>query len=136
MSIRKRESKKAPNGYSYQVYFSYYDRYTDEKKMFSKSGFHTYEDAVNYEKKMKMVLDQKYQLIHGQKVTLNQIFEEWLNLEAPYNYQDNTLIDYENRYHKHIEHRLGSILISEMDFRLMQNYFNEKLNHQNGDSTV
>lgn len=51
MSIRKRESKKAPNGYSYQVYFSYYDRYTDEKKMFSKSGLHTYEDAVYYEKK-------------------------------------------------------------------------------------
>ena len=50
MSIRKRASKKAPNGYSYQVYFSYYDRYTDEKKMFSKSGFHTYEDAVHYEK--------------------------------------------------------------------------------------
>lgn len=125
MSIRKRASKKAPNGYSYQVYFSYYDRYTDEKKMFSKSGFHTYEDAVHYEKKMKMVLDQKYQLIHGQKTTLNQIFEEWLNLEAPYNYQDNTIIDYENRYHKHIEHRLGSILLSEMDFRLMQNYFNE-----------
>ena len=36
MSIRKRTSKRAPGGYSYQVYFSYHDRYTDEKKMFTK----------------------------------------------------------------------------------------------------
>ena len=108
MSIRKRTSKKAPGGYSYQVYFSYHDRYTDEKKMFTKSGFYTYDDALYYEKKMKIELDQKHYMCSGQKITMNQIFNEWLNMEASYNYQDNTIIDYKNRYYKHIEQRLGS----------------------------
>lgn len=133
MSIRKRTSKKAPDGYSYQVYFSYHDRYTDEKKMFTKSGFYTYEDALYYEKKMKIELDQKHYMCSGQKVTMNQIFNEWLNMEASYYYQDNTIIDYKNRYYKHIEHRLGSVLVNEVDFRLLQNYFNE--NEQIGMAT-
>lgn len=127
MSIRKRKSKKAESGYTYQVYFSYIDAYTNERKHFSKSGFLSLEDAKLYEKKKKMELiyDQNY--IKQYKVTIDQAFHEWLELEAYFRYQDNTIIDYKNRYYKHIQNKLGSILVYEIDYKKLQIFFNENI---------
>lgn len=43
-------------------------------------------------------------------ITLNQLFNEWMKLEAKYYYQDNTIIDYENRYLKHISESIGNVI--------------------------
>lgn len=125
MSIRKRKSKKAESGFTYQVYFSYVDSYTNEHKTYSKSGFLTYEDASLFEKKKKLEFDQKQTFIKQYKVTIDDVFQEWLEIEAKYLYQDNSIIDYMNRYHKHIKNRLGSILLYELDYKKLQLYFNE-----------
>lgn len=47
MSIRKRESKKAKNGYVYKVYFNYYEN--GIKTRYLKSGFKTKEEAQEHE---------------------------------------------------------------------------------------
>lgn len=125
MSIRQRKSKKAKSGFTYQVYFNYTDFYTKEQKHFSKSGFPSYEDAALYEKKKKYELNLQQQFIKQYKVTIDQVFHEWLNMEAIYRYQDNTIIDYKSRYYKHIQKRLGNVLIHDIDYRMLQIYFNE-----------
>lgn len=126
MSIRKRKSKKSESGYTYQVYFSYVDTYTNEKKNFSKSGFLSYEDASLFEKKkMELLYNQNY--IKQYKVTVDQAFHEWLELEADFRYQENTIIDYKNRYYKHIQEKLGHILVCEIDYRKLQLFFNENV---------
>ncbi len=125
MSIRKRKSKKSKSGYTYQVYFNYTDMYTHEKKSFSKSGFLSYEDASIFEKKKKQELDEYENIVYASKVTVDDVFNDWLTLEAPYLYQQNTIIDYRNRYYKHIHDRLGTLLIASIDYRLLQKYFND-----------
>lgn len=123
MSIRKRQSKKY--GITYQVYFNYIDVYTREKKQFSKSGFIDYEDALLYEKKKKLELNYEMNFIRKYKVTVNDVFHEWLELEADYKYQENSIIDYKKRYYLHIQPSLGNILIQELDYKILQYYFNE-----------
>lgn len=111
MSIRQRKSKKSRTGFTYQVYFNYVDSLSGNRKKFSKSGFLSYEDAQLYEKKKKIELNTTQNYIKKYKITLHQVFEEWLELEAKYYYQDNTIIDYNNRYQKHIKDRLGNMII-------------------------
>ena len=124
MSIRQRKSKKSKSGFTYQVYFSYVDMYTKERKHYSKSGFLSYEDACLFEKKKKLELVYEQNFIKEYKVTIDQLFHEWLELEAEYRYQENTIIDYKNRYYKHIQKTLGNILIHEIDYRKLQLFFN------------
>ena len=57
MSIRERKSKK--HGITYQVYFTYTDIYTNERRFYSKSGFLDYNDAILFEKKKKIELNQE-----------------------------------------------------------------------------
>ena len=66
---------------------------------------------------------QRY--IKKYKITVDQVFHEWLELEAIFHYQDNTIIDYKNRYYKHIQNRLGNILIIDIDYKVFQSYFND-----------
>jgi len=125
MSIRKRESKKADTGYTYQVYFNYIDYYTNESKRFSKSGFRSYEDAKLFEQEKREELNYHSHLIKKYKVTIDKVFQEWLDLEAKYRYQENTIIDYKNRYYKHIQPKLGNNLLSEIDYKKLQQFFND-----------
>ena len=60
--------------------------------------------------------------------TLSDIFLEWLELEANYKYQENTVLDYTKRYHKHIKPKLGDTPIQIIDYKLLQHFFNEN-NH-------
>ena len=133
MSIRKRKSKKTDSGYTYQVYFSYVDFLTNQRKNYSKSGFLSYDDAQLFELKKKKELDEKQRYIKQYKITIDQVFHEWMELEAKYRYQDNTIIDYQNRYEKHIKSKLGDLLIYETDYKTLQTYFNN--NYEIGLST-
>lgn len=125
MSIRQRKSKKSKTGFTYQVYFNYKDTLSGENKKFSKSGFLSYEDAKLYERKKRIELDSTQNYIKKYKITLHQVFEEWLELEAKYYYQDNTIIDYDNRYQKHIKNQLGDVLIYEINYKVFQTFFNQ-----------
>lgn len=122
MSIRKRQSKKY--GITYQVYFNYVDIYTNQKKQFSKSGFIDYEDAVLFEKKKKLELNYEMNFIKKYKITVDEVFHEWLELKADYKYQENTIIDYRKRYYLHIQPKLEDIIIHELDYKKLQYYFN------------
>ncbi len=125
MSIRKRMSKKTESGVTYQVSFSYKDYETGEKKCHTKSGFLSVEDAQLYEDKMKEELSYQHQVLKKYKITIDELFHEWMKMEAEFQYQDNTIIDYKNRYKKHIQKRLGDRLVSDMDYKAFQQYFNE-----------
>ena len=96
-----------------------------EKKTHTKSGFLSYEDALIYEQAKKEELSYQNQYLKKYKITINQLFNDWMNIEAKYQYQDNTIIDYEARYKKHIQNRLGNYLVSDMNYIIIQQYFNE-----------
>lgn len=128
MSIRKRNSKKSITGVTYQVTIHYKDRLSNEKKSHSKSGFLTYEDAVLYEQNKKEELNYQNLYLKKYKITVDQLFHDWINLDAKYQYQDNTLIDYKNRYKKHIQNRLGNYLVCDLNYMILQKYFNENSN--------
>lgn len=61
-------------------------------------------------------------------ITLNQLFDEWMKLEAKYYYQDNTVIDYENRYLKHISGSIGKCNLNQLDYKKIQRFFNKNSN--------
>lgn len=125
MSIRKRDCKKSALGYTYQVSFSYTDYRTQEKKTHTKSGFQCYEDAKLYEETKRNELSYQHQYLKKYKITLNQLFDEWMEVEAKYLFQDNTIIDYRNRYHKHIQYKIGNYLVKDLDYKVFQQYFND-----------
>lgn len=58
-------------------------------------------------------------------LTLNNVFEEWIELEAKHRYQYNSIVDYQNRYKKHLRDKLGMSLLFELDYKNIQTYFNE-----------
>ena len=128
MSIRKRKSKKKEKGYTYQVTISYTEMHTNEKKTHTKSGFTTYEDALKYEQLKKEEYSYQNQILKKYKITLDQLFNDWMNMEAKYQFQDNTIIDYNNRYKKHIKDKLGNYLVSELNYMIFQQYFNDNYN--------
>ena len=126
MSIRKRKSKKAACGYTYQVYFNYLDVLSGKKKQFSKSGFIDYSSARQYEmkKKLELFCEQTNPIL--QNKTLNDVYDEWMIIEAMNQYQENTRIDYSNRYECHIRYSLGDQALTDLNFRKIQIYFNNK----------
>lgn len=128
MTIKKKVSKKSNTGYSYQVVFSYTDYITKERKTHSKSGFLSLEDASLYEQNKKEELSFQHQYLKKYKITIDELFNEWIETEGKHLYQDNTIIDYRNRYNKHIKDRLGNIMVKDVNYSMIQNYFNKNVN--------
>lgn len=124
MSIKRIKSKITEYEYCYKVIISYKDYVTNERKKHTKSGFISYEDASLYEQKKKEELSFQHQYLKKYRLTLDELFHEWLDVEAKFIYQDNTIIDYQNRYYKHIKNKLGHLMVSDINYQILQKYFN------------
>ena len=90
MSIRKRPSKKALSGYTYQVYFPYVDSMGIHREYF-KGGFTTKKDAQTHEAiKRKEFMDYG-DVLANREITFNEVFEEYWYV--PLETRDDALIE-------------------------------------------
>ena len=122
MSIRKRSSKKAKNGYVFEVFIKYKD-YAGNNKRISKSGFLTKKDAQRYEtEKLKEINNNIH--IKNKKYTFDDIFNMYI-VNDPFT-KDSTKYGRSSTYNKHIKNTLGQCDISLLDYEYIQNFFNEK----------
>ena len=122
MPVRKRTSKKAKNGYVFEVYFNYKDR-SGNNKRFTKSGFLTKKEAQTYETIKKEEIVNNI-LIKNKKHTFNDIFEMYI-VNDPFT-KDSTKHVRKTIYNKHLKKELGNCDISMMDYEYIQNFFNKK----------
>ena len=97
MSIRKRPSKKALSGYTYQVYFPYVDSMGIHREYF-KGGFTTKKDAQTHEAiKRKEFMDYG-DVLANREITFNEVFEEYMEVEGVAKYAHSTKLYYQNTY--------------------------------------
>lgn len=125
MSIRKRKNKSAKNGYVYEVYFKY--MYNGKTKRFSKSGFLTKKQALEFEALKKLELGSNGQIKKKCRKTLNQVFEEFLTSDSN-RYQYNTVYGTKSNYNRNVRNELGNILISDINYKTLQDFFNNRSN--------
>ena len=123
MSIRKRTSKKAKNGYVYEVYFPYKVNGITER--YSRSGFKTKKEAQEHEALMLAEVKEKGKINKDSAKTLNQVYKEFLELGAN-EYQANTILGTKLQYERNVKAELGNISIKNFDYALLQGYFNKR----------
>lgn len=123
MSIRKRASKKAKNGYVYEVYFPY--KQNGITYRYSKSGFKTKKEAQDHEALMLAEVKEKGKINKDSAKTLNQVYKEFLEIGAN-EYQANTILGTKLQYERNVKRELGNISIKNVDYALLQRYFNKR----------
>jgi len=123
MGIRKRESKKAKRGYTYQVYFSYVD-YTGQRKNYFKSGFLTKKEALEHEKTKKRELLKKASMSIDMNITVHEVWNEYMDTVGQYYYKPSTQAYYRFSYKKYVENKFGHKKIYSIKYDELQVYFN------------
>lgn len=122
MSIRKWESKKSKNDYVWEVYFVYNKNGISE--WYSKSGFLTKKEAQEHETLLKNKLIETGKIHKERSLTLNEVMDEFLSLRKT-GYSEttitntNTIDDY-----RKCKSQLGYIKIKEIDYKILQSFFN------------
>lgn len=122
MSIRKRTSKKAKNGYVYEVYFSYKINGITER--YSKSGFKTKKEAQEHEVLMLAELKENGSIKKEIKKSLENVYHEFLEVGSA-QYQSSTIYSTKKNYH-YFEKELGQLPIATIDYSILQKYFNSR----------
>lgn len=117
MTIRERKNK---NGSVYEVRFQYKNKYGITKN-YSKSGFTKKKDAKNHEAYIREQIRQGNTL--DSEITLNEVFEEQMLYDS--SLADSTKQIRKTYYYKHIKNRIGDAHVSLIDFRVIQDMFNE-----------
>lgn len=127
MAISKITSKK--HGVRFQVDIKYKDQFGVTKR-YIKSGFVDLKEAKKHEQHMKDELQAK--LLEKNKVTLNDAFYEYMEVEGENKYAPATKIYYFQTYKVHIKDCIGNELLTSLKYVDLQKYFNnlsEKNNH-------
>ena len=123
MSIRRRTSKKAKNGYVYEVYFPY--KQNGITMRYSKSGFKTKKEAQEHEALTLASLKENGSIKKEINKTLNEVFSEFVEIGST-NYQINTITTMKKNYEAHVKNKLGQLPINKIDYALLQKYFNSR----------
>ena len=122
MSIRKRESKKAKNGYVYEVRFTYSDH--GITKRYQKSGFQSKKEAEAHESFMRVQIEKHDGVKKETKKTLNEVFDEFVEIGSS-RYQHNTMKDTIWGFN-YVRKELGDIPITRLDYETLQRFFNSR----------
>lgn len=123
MSIRKRTSKKAKNGYVYEVYFNY--KTNGITNRYSKSGFKTKKEAQEHEALMLAEVKESGKIKKTVNKTFDDVYSEFIEIGAS-EYQPNTITLMKRNYKGHVKEKLGNIPITTIDYALLQKYFNSR----------
>ncbi|MBP3399506.1 MAG: site-specific integrase [Erysipelotrichaceae bacterium] len=122
MSIKKRPAKKAKTGYTYMVYFPYVDA-TGVRRKFSKSGFATKKEALDYEAAKRKELKDFGDIQGVCEDTFNEVFEEYMKLEGS-KYSLSTKTYYETTYENYIKKSIGKRKIVTLRYKDLQGFLN------------
>lgn len=115
MSIRKRPSKKAKNGYTWQVYFDKYHYY--------KSGFKTKVEAEQHEREKLIEFENYGYMSKSVNYTIDQVFEDFMiNCKL---YQMNTMTK-TRVYYKPFSNKYGYVNIKNVKKPLLQAFFDSR----------
>ncbi|WP_455684004.1 Arm DNA-binding domain-containing protein [Thomasclavelia sp.] len=123
MSIRKRASKKAVSGYTYQVYFPYVDVYGMKKK-YIKSGFKTKKEAQYHEAQKKNEIVNHGEIFDDVSKTFNEVFIEYMKVEGKM-YARATEQYYWFAFKKYVADNIGNRKVFGLKYRDLQAYFNQ-----------
>lgn len=125
MTIRRRASKKAKNGYVYEVNFQY--KHLGVTEHYWKGGFKTKQEAQDHEDLKKAELCIYGKPLKECKKTLKQIYDEFM-VVAESEYQHNTIYNTKKVLHhwngKDAVVDLGRMRIADINYNVLQNYFN------------
>ncbi|WP_286669632.1 tyrosine-type recombinase/integrase [Thomasclavelia cocleata] len=122
MSIRKRTSKKAKNGYVYEVYFNY--KTNGITNRYTKSGFKTKKEAQEHEALMLAEVKESGSIKKEIKKSLENVYHEFLEVGSA-QYQSSTIYSTKKNYH-YFEKELGQLPIATIDYSILQKYFNSR----------
>ncbi len=123
MSIRKRASKKALSGYTYQVYFPYVDS-MGIRREYIKGGFKTKKDATTHEAIKRNELVEYGDVFSNRNITFNDVFEEYMDVEGKKKYAKSTYQYYAYSYKQFIKKTIGNRKILNLKYRDIQKFFN------------
>lgn len=121
MSIRRRVSKNARNGYVYEVYFTYKENGISFR--YSKSGFVTKKEAQEHEVLKLTEVHKTGQIKRDINKTLDEVYNEFLDIGAS-RYQVNTITNTKRNYECHIKKKLGNKIVQRLDYTQLQKFFN------------
>ena len=123
MSIRKRASKKALSGYTYQVYFPYVDS-MGVHRTYTKGGFKTKKEATTHEAIKRHELLEYGDMLANRDITFNEVFEEYMDVEGKKKYAKSTYQYYSYSYRQFIKRTIGNRRLISLKYRDIQKYFN------------
>lgn len=117
MSIRKLKSKKY--GYTYQVDVRYKDPFGVSQRH-TKSGFRSKKEAKNYEASVIEKANAKIFIPETTEKTINDVFEEYVEIEGKVKWAPTTLRYYMQTYKAYIRNDFGKTSISSVDYASLQ----------------
>lgn len=121
MTIRKRPSKKAKNGYVFEVFITYQENGITQHH--TKRGFETKKEAQEYETKKKAEIQENGKIKKEVKKTFEQVYYEFLQLGCD-QYQYNTIRNTKNVFNMYLQKDIGKFQITSFDYATLQKYFN------------
>lgn len=129
MSIRKRESKKAKNGYVYEVFLTYKE--DGITKHYTKRGFPSKKAAEAHETFKKMEIQDTGKIREEINKTFEDVYNEFLELGCD-QYQYNTVRNTKNIFNMYLQSDIGYYVITQFDYSFLQKYFNSLAKTDNG----
>lgn len=130
----KRKSKTSKSGFTWSVRFNYEDCY-GQAKQFSKSGFGTKKQALEYGTKKRIELEENGGVEYNSDKTFNEVYYEYMDVEGQHKYAPSTVLAYESKFKKYIKNDIGQIKIKDLHYAQMQKYFNKFTNWTKGTNT-
>lgn len=129
MSIRKRDSKKAKNGYVYEVFLTYKE--DGVTKHYTKRGFSSKKEAEAHETIKKVELQEYGRIRKEITLTFEEVYNEFLELGCD-QYQYNTIRNTNNIFNMYLQEDICKYKITQFDYAFLQKYFNTLAQTDNG----
>lgn len=122
MAITKIKSKKYE--YTYQVDVRYKD-YMGVTQRYVKRGFRTKAEARKHEASITDQASSKSIIPNSQGKTINDVFEEYMEIEGEIKYAPTTKFNYRKIHRLYVEKNFGKRPIAKVDYAALQRYIND-----------
>lgn len=122
MAVTSIKSKK--HGFTYQVDYRYKDKLGVNQRHV-KSGFLSSTEAKKYEDdfKMQLALEEEQSLAHNK--TINDVFEEYMEVEGQHKYARASITYYRATHKMYVKDKFGLMPITGVKYKNLQKHFNE-----------
>lgn len=128
MAIVKIKSKKY--GQTYQADIRYKDVFGVSKRHI-KSGFRELQEAKDYQRDFLEQKEAEILSIKEHKITFNQVYLEYIEVEGVNKYANATKIYYNTTFENYIKGKIGQEKISAIKYLDLQKFFNDAANNHN-----